>query len=310
MPETVTDQPVGVGEGDINDEKTLAGIAEVLDKEDQPGEGEPPEDGPERPDEGTDGEPEEEGEEDTKQPTFTVKIDGKNVRVTRDELLAGYQRNADYTQKTQQLAEYRRELEQHLAAASAERAQYAQMLGLLQQQLAQNSPDQALEAIRRTDPAEYAARRLDLERQRAWLAQEQMRMAAIQQAEHERSYTAHINEEAQKLLNAVPEWKDAQRRKQELDALREFAESRGYSADEINNVTDHRAILILREAYKLDQARKKAKQQPPPQVRGTAAPGTAQPQGASGSKRAEEARQRLAKTGSIDDAAAYIENIL
>jgi hypothetical protein len=35
--------------------------------------------------------------------TYTVKVDGKDVQVTQEELLAGYSRQADYTRKSQVL---------------------------------------------------------------------------------------------------------------------------------------------------------------------------------------------------------------
>ena len=37
-------------------------------------------------------------------PTYTVKVDGEDVEVSLEEALAGYQRQADYTKKTQELA--------------------------------------------------------------------------------------------------------------------------------------------------------------------------------------------------------------
>lgn len=58
-------------------------------------------------------EEEEEQEEPQEEPKYTVKVDGKDVEVTQEELLRGYMRQADYTQKTQQLAEQRRQFEQY-----------------------------------------------------------------------------------------------------------------------------------------------------------------------------------------------------
>lgn len=44
----------------------------------------------------------------TEAPTpYTVKVDGDEVEVTLDELLSGYQRQADYTRKTQEVAAIR-----------------------------------------------------------------------------------------------------------------------------------------------------------------------------------------------------------
>ena len=38
------------------------------------------------------------------QPAYTVKVDGSEMDVTLDELLRGYQREADYTRKTSELS--------------------------------------------------------------------------------------------------------------------------------------------------------------------------------------------------------------
>ena len=43
-------------------------------------------------------------QENSEEPVYTVTIDGTDYEVTQDELIQGYQRNADYTRKTQELA--------------------------------------------------------------------------------------------------------------------------------------------------------------------------------------------------------------
>src|SRR5215831_9393645 len=44
------------------------------------------------------------------EPRHTVKVDGNEYEVPLSELVAGYQRNEDYTRKTQALADQRRSL--------------------------------------------------------------------------------------------------------------------------------------------------------------------------------------------------------
>jgi len=51
--------------------------------------------------------------------TYTVKVDGTESEVTLSELQQGYQRQADYTRKTQELASERQRLEQAEAIVSA-----------------------------------------------------------------------------------------------------------------------------------------------------------------------------------------------
>jgi hypothetical protein len=50
----------------------------------------------------------EDTEEQEQPQVFSVKVDGKEVEVTLDELQKGYSRTQDYTRKTQQIAEARK----------------------------------------------------------------------------------------------------------------------------------------------------------------------------------------------------------
>jgi len=56
---------------------------------------------------------------DPNSPTFAVKIDGEEHQVTMDELQSGYQRQSDYTRKTQELARERERLAQGEAIVQA-----------------------------------------------------------------------------------------------------------------------------------------------------------------------------------------------
>src|SRR5215468_5386206 len=55
----------------------------------------------------------------------TIKVDGKTETVPLEEALQGYQRHRDYSRKTAELANQRRELEEQGKAAKEERQTYA-----------------------------------------------------------------------------------------------------------------------------------------------------------------------------------------
>ena len=55
------------------------------------------------------------------EPAYEVTVDGEKQRVKLSELLSGYQRQADYTRKTQALAEERRQVDAMLAALKVEK---------------------------------------------------------------------------------------------------------------------------------------------------------------------------------------------
>ena len=66
----------------------------------------------------------------------TVEVDGEEITV--EELKRGNLRQRDYTRKTQELAETRRQMETQAQEIERERAQYAQMLPALQQRIEQS----------------------------------------------------------------------------------------------------------------------------------------------------------------------------
>ena len=57
-------------------------------------------------------ESEESDEEEEVEELYTLRVDGQEVEVSLDELLKGYSRQSDYTKKTQEIAEQRKQAEQ------------------------------------------------------------------------------------------------------------------------------------------------------------------------------------------------------
>ena len=74
----------------------------------------------------------------------------------------------------------------------------------------------------------------------------QLEQQSKQQAEEQRRQA--IAKSQQSLLNAIPSWADEATAKKEIAEIKVFAGSMGYSDQDINNVTDHRALLVLRDA--------------------------------------------------------------
>jgi hypothetical protein len=92
-------------------------------------------------------------------PTYRVKVGKEEVDVPLDELLKGYSRTADYTKKTQELAENRKSVEaerQRIDEASRLRDQYAERLGVIEQMLSQTDKAEDLSALKENDPIGYA----------------------------------------------------------------------------------------------------------------------------------------------------------
>lgn len=259
-------------------------------------------------------ESEEDTQEEEKPSTFTIKVDGKDVEVTLDELQKGYSRTQDYTRKTQQVAEMRKQTEAELTAIRAEREQYAQLLGALSEQVkAAAEPQIDWDRLYQEDPIEYVRQREVMRENRekaAAIQAEQQRLAEISQQEQMQKLQTHKAKESQALLEAIPTWKDPAKAKAEKAMLIEFGQKMGFTPQELGNIYDHRVVLALRKAALYDQMQAKRQGIKPVTNNG---PKPAKP-GAAGrvSQMSDSvrAKQRLAKTGRVDDAASAIELML
>lgn len=256
----------------------------------------------------------EESEEEEKPQVFTVKVDGKEVEVTLDELQKGYSRTQDYTRKTQQIAEVRKQTEAELQAVRAEREQYAQLLGALEAQIQQAAqPNIDWDRLYQEDPIEWVRQRelmRENQEKNAAIQSEKQRLSQLSQQEQLQQRNQILQQEQEALIAAIPEWKDPKKAAAEKAMLVQFGQKAGFSPDELKNVVDHRAVVMLRKAALYDQMMSKRGQIKPVTNNG---PKPAKPGAAgrvSSNTEAMRAQQRLAKTGRVDDAADAIYKLL
>jgi hypothetical protein len=245
-------------------------------------------------------------------PRYKAKVGGEEVEVELDELINGYQRSKDYTQKSQALAEQRKAMDaerEHLEQVKQERMAYAQKLKALDSFLSQQNKGEDLEVLKETDPIGYAvkvAEQSQREKQLAVVRAEQQRIAQQQQAEQQQQLQNHLKSESEKLASVIPELAtpkgDAIRKE-----IREYAKSVGWSDQELASVYDHRAVLTLYKAMKFEQLQKgkpetlKKVQQAPKMLK----PGTSTPD--TKSTQEKQVMQRLRQSGKVRDAAAAFE---
>lgn len=271
--------------------------------------------------EDADAETDEDADEEDKPPapkTHRVKIDGEEVEVPEDELLKGYSRTADYTRKTQQLAEERRAFAGEQEAVRAERQKYATALTQLTDAIAQIQPAEPdWDMLRNEHPDQYAATWA------AWqqhtqeteaLAREREQVLATLAVDEQRALAAQLAEERTKLVEAIPEWKDAVKARAEKAELAEYARSNGFTDDDLAAVTDHRAMVMLRKAMLYDRAQK-ARQTTKPIVQKRIEDAKVAAPGSAGSTKRHvsdttKAKQRLAATGRVEDAANVFMTML
>ena len=235
---------------------------------------------------------------------------GEEEYYTGEELADGWMRQKTFTQKTQLLAEQRKEMEAERAKVSQEREQY--QLGL-QQYLSQPEPQPPSEELFETDPLAYMKAKDDY---RDALAQRSQAQAEYQRVEGERMREAnlqrqeYLQRESEKLTNLIPEWRDENVATKEKQAIREYGVSLGYSAEEMDSIGDARAIALMRKSLLFDSMTQKGKTklQRGPEGVATLRPGGQQPQ-----RRLTEfhkAKMKLAKSGRHEDATSAISQIL
>jgi hypothetical protein len=249
--------------------------------------------------------------------TFKVKAAGEEREVTETELIEGYQLGADYTKKTQKLAEERKAVEAEKAKiqeANKLRDQYAQRLQMMEQFLQQQNKGENLEVLKETDPIGYAvkvAEQAQREKQLAILQQEQQRIAQQQQAEQSERLQQHLAEESQKLTSLIPGYGDPKQGDQIRKDIREYAKSVGWSDQELASLYDSRAVLNLYHGMKYQQLQskkpaiaKKVEAAPKMLKAGNSAPRNAD------MEQNKKLSQRLKQSGKVRDAALLFEKFL
>jgi hypothetical protein len=249
-------------------------------------------------------------EVDDEEAYYTVKIDGEERDVSADELVKSYQLEQAAQKRMQEAAEIRKNSEAEVAALAQQREQYAQALQSLQAQLdtAEEKPQEYWDNLYSEDPMEYMRQR-EAYRDRKDAAEkikaEQQRVQQEQQQEMMQQHQSYLVKEQEKLLEALPEWKDPDVASKEKQAIVSYAQRNlGYSEEEIAATSDSRAVLALRKAYLYDElmankpvAQKKVKKAP--RVTKAGKPTT---KAQANANRKKQALERLNKSGSKDAA--------
>ena len=255
-------------------------------------------------------------EEDLK---YTIKVDGEELEVGIEELKNGYQRQADYTRKSQALAEQRKETEaiqSERQRLEQERQMYANGLQMLQEQ--QNSKLQEFEsidwtALKADDPYQYMLKKDEYRdaQEKVQNVQQQQMLIQQEQAEEAQKARAHfVQQEYNRLVEALPEWNDQESTIKK--DVQEYARSVGFLPEEINQLADHRSVLVIKKAMEYDKlttkvAPKKKAVKKVPKVqksgRGNSKEDTA-------AEAVKQKRARLRKSGKQNDAASIFYDML
>lgn len=239
-------------------------------------------------------------------PLYTVKVDGKEEEVSLDDLKQGYS-GQKYVQKgMQEAAAMRKQAEDVYANLLNERQQISHLLQVAQSGLPQ-APTPPDKSLRDVDPIGYTSAREDYEEaKQAYDSQVyQLQQVAQQQGQAEQyAQRVYLEREMETLKAVVPEFSEPDTAAQARDRLVTMGqEVYGYNPAEIGAVMDHRAIRVLHDAIKYQElmsGKKKAVTNAKPKAKRTVKAGAKRTRSNADAER--QTRQKLKKSGSIDDA--------
>lgn len=249
-----------------------------------------------------------------------VNFDGKTLEIPKGTPPAlveavtklGNDLKADYTRKTQEVAAERSQVH----AAYQQGSQLAQQLQQAQATLAQFYQAAIGEppplSLAQSDPQAFLIQR-EMHTQRVQQYQQLMQhgqgLSQQSQQLNEQAAMQHFQQEAQRLVKAMPEMADQAKREEFVRKVTPAAEKYGITPQDIANAKDHRLLLMLRDLARLqgrEQAAGSVKTKManvPPKVN---KPGTAS-QDPGKSQKAAQAKQQFMRSGkSMRDVARYV----
>ena len=286
-------------------------------------------------DESLEEEPEEETEEESEEESegsddeaeedllYAVKVDGEEHEVTLNELMKGYSRQSDYTKKTQEISEQRKQFqssaERHeveMAQIRNERQQYVQTLQNIIEGSTQSLDkfvDVDWDTLKATNPIEYVTKReeyREMQEKIQAIQHEQVTVQSKQNDDMKQLHAQTLHREHQLMADALPEWGDPKKQHEIGSHIRDYARVQGFSDEEIGSLVDHRSLIVLRKAMLYDEVNssdvksKKLKNKPRVVRSGK---GVSRKDD-SKRKRASK-MNRLQKSGHVDDAASILEDL-
>ena len=179
---------------------------------------------------------------------IAVKVDGEEGEVTLQELVAGHQKTKTADKRLQEVAQERKAFNAEKAAFEQERAQLQDALAATKDFLKRNDgqKDQAYwDNLYESDPLDYV-------RQRETERDNQQKLQAVEQ-EQARLEQQKRQEEAKKVFDLIPEWKDAEVARREVQQLSEYSQTNGFTLEEVNLLgLDSRLVQLVRKAMKYD----------------------------------------------------------
>ncbi len=217
-----------------------------------------PETDPENEGDETEAEVETEDSEEAPQNVYKVKVNGEEIDVPLNELLNGYSRTQDYKAKTAEVAEQKRAVEAERAGMATEyvsELKRATDLFEAADPVLREARATNWEHLKATDPAYYGQLRAAVDDRVAILNAERKRIAGVETELAQRTAqeaAAERQTEIDMLMTAIPEIQDPVKQQAFAKDTNEYLASMGFSAEDVAEIGDHRAFVIVDKARRYD----------------------------------------------------------
>ena len=253
-----------------------------------------------------------EKQDSTEEQLHKVKVAGQEFDVTLDELRNGYQRDADYRRKTEELSNDRKNFQ---SESEKQRLDYSQKLNELNQSLSVaqqdlnaeiNSAD--LDKLYDEDPTEAARVERKLKKKQDALNQSLQKA----QAEQKQQFETFLQDQQRKLVSKMPEFSDPAKASSLKANMKNTLNNYGFNDQEVAQVYDHRIVMLVNDAMKYrsmqnskpNLAKKISK---PSKVFSS---GVKQGKAEINQKARKEKFSRLRKSGSVKDASSIFLDMI
>ena len=238
-------------------------------------------------------------DENSEEPSYTVKVDGSEMEVTLDELLRGYQREADYTRKTSELSleksRHNDMMQQSQSEINQKLSKLTELTSAAQQELQTEYSNIDFEKLYEDDPVEAAR----LEHKMRKRAENLQKIQEETRNNQMNEFQKYIQEEQAKVATLIPEFADPAKASRMKSDMRSYLTKLGYNDKEIGSVYDSRQVMLIKDAMAYDKLKKsnvkvtKKVAKAPKVVK----PGVAKTKAEQASKQRRDKLNRLKKTG-------------
>lgn len=207
----------------------------------------------------------------------TTKVDGVEKQVPLADVLKSYQLEGHVNNKSIELSNQKsafdQEQQQWRQAAQQQIQMHQTMANVALQMLNHDYQKVDWNALRVQNPAEFAALQAEFQQRQGQIGQfvQQVQAMAAQEAQQQQqAMHQSLAQEHERLMNARPEWRNADSFDKAREQMKQYARSVGFQDAELNSIQDHRYMLILNDAasYRALQAAapqvlKQVRQAPP-----------------------------------------------